>query len=132
MKRTEISGLNQPASCVVLLDTVGELSSVYGASDIAIIGKSFEEAGGQNPLEPAFWAKPIVCGPHMENFPFIKDFYREGAAFEVEAAALPQKIKELLLTPDKAKAAGQKARELFLRNSGAVDRAMEIIRKYLG
>ena len=131
VKRTEINGLNQPASCVVLLDTVGELSSVYGASDIAIIGKSFEETGGQNPLEPAFWGKPIVCGPHMENFPFIKDFYREGAAFEVEAAALPQKIKELLLAPDKAKAAGQKARELFLRNSGAVDRAMEIIRKYL-
>jgi 3-deoxy-D-manno-octulosonic-acid transferase len=132
VKRTEINSPGRLGASVILLDTVGELSSVYGASDIAIMGKSFEGIGGQNPLEPAFWGKPIICGPHMENFPFIKDFYREGAAFEVEAAALPKKIKELLLAPDRAKSAGQKARELFLRNSGAVDRAMGIIREYLG
>jgi len=131
-KRTEMNDLKASGASVILLDTVGELSSVYGASDIAIIGKSFEGVGGQNPLEPAFWGKPIICGPHMENFPFIKDFYREGAAFKVEAAALSLKIKELLDHPEMAKASGQKARELFLKNSGAVDRAMEIIRKYLG
>lgn len=116
---------------IILLDTVGELSSVYGISDIAVIGKSFAGTGGQNPLEPAFWGKPIICGPHMENFPFIKDFYREGAAFEVDQTALAKKIKELLLAPEKARAAGEKAKELYARNSGAVDRAMEIIRKYL-
>ncbi len=131
-KRTEIKDLNTSDVSVILLDTVGELSSLYAVADIAIMGKSFEGIGGQNPLEPAYWAKPIICGPHMENFPFIKDFYREGAAFEAEAAALPKKIKELLLAPDKAKAAGQKAKELYLMNSGAVDRAMEIIRGNLG
>lgn len=127
--RTDISA-PQRAS-VVLLDTIGELSAVYGAADIAIMGKSFKDEGGQNPLEPAFWGKPIICGPHMENFPFIKDFYREGAAFEVEAAALPKKIKELLVAPEKAKAAGRKARELYVRNSGAVYRAMAIIRQLI-
>jgi 3-deoxy-D-manno-octulosonic-acid transferase len=132
VKRTEINGLEASGVSVILLDTVGELSSVYGAADIAIMGKSFEGVGGQNPLEPAFWGKPIICGPHMENFPFMKDFYREGAAFEVDAAALPTMIKELLLVPEKAKSAGQRARELFLRNSGAVDRAIGIIREYLG
>ena len=132
MRRTEIKDLNASGVSVILLDTVGELSSVYAAADIAIMGKSFEGIGGQNPLEPAFWGKPIICGPHMENFPFIKDFYREGAAFEVEATALPKKIKELLLAPDKAKSAGQKAKELYLMNSGAVDRAMGIIHEYLG
>ncbi len=131
-RRTEIKDHIPSSASVILLDTVGELSSLYAAAEIAIMGKSFEGIGGQNPLEPAYWGKPIICGPHMENFPFIKDFYREGAAFEVEAAALPKKIKELLLAPDKAKAAGQKAKELYLMNSGAVERAMEIIREYLG
>ncbi len=132
MKRTEIKDLNTSGVSVILLDTVGELSSVYAAADIAIMGKSFEGVGGQNPLEPAYWGKPIICGPHMENFPFIKDFYHEGAAFEVEATAISKKIRELLLAPDKAKSAGRKAKELYLMNSGAVDRAMDIIRKYLG
>lgn len=132
VKRTEMNDLQASGVSVILLDTVGELSSVYGVADIVIIGKSFEGEGGQNPLEPAYWGKPIICGPHMENFPFIEEFYKEGAAFEVEAAALPQKIKELLGQPEMAKSSGQKARELFLRNSGAVDRAMEIIRQYLG
>jgi 3-deoxy-D-manno-octulosonic-acid transferase len=113
---------------VVLLDTIGELSSIYGAADIAIIGKSFIGKGGQNPLEPAFWGKPIICGPHMENFPFIKDFYREGAAFEVGTNNLAKKIRELLLSPESGRAAGRKAKDLFMRNSGAVDRAMEMIR----
>ena len=116
---------------ILLLDTVGELSVVYAIADIAVIGKSFAAAGGQNPLEPAFWGKPIICGPHMENFPFIKDFYLAGAAFEVEANALAKKMKELLLAPEKARAAGIKARELYMKNSGAVNRAIELIRDFI-
>ena len=131
LRRSKIDVSDPRKAFVILLDTIGELSTVYGAADIAIMGKSFMDEGGQNPLEPAFWGKPVICGPHMENFPFIKEFYREGAAFEVGAAALPKKIKELLVAPEKAKAAGQKARELYLKNSGAVERAMVIIRRYL-
>jgi 3-deoxy-D-manno-octulosonic-acid transferase len=135
VKRSEVDRLtpdNLRNTGIILLDTVGELSSVYGIADIAIIGKSFAGIGGQNPLEPAFWGKPIICGPHMENFPFIKDFYEEGAAFEVDQSTLAKKMKELLLAPEKALAAGEKAKKLYARNSGAVDRAMGIIRKYLG
>lgn len=116
---------------VVLLDTVGELASVYGAADIAVIGKSFTGHGGQNPLEPAYWGKAIICGPHMENFPFVEDFYREGAAFKVEPSDLAKKIRELLVTPEKAGAAGEKARKLFAANSGAVDRAVKMVEEYL-
>jgi 3-deoxy-D-manno-octulosonic-acid transferase len=116
---------------VILLDTVGELSSVYGIADMAIIGKSFTGSGGQNPLEPAYWGKPILCGPHMENFPFIKDFYNEGAAFEVEAQSLSKKMLEFLSEPAKARSAGEKAKELYKRNSGAIERAMELIGEYI-
>jgi 3-deoxy-D-manno-octulosonic-acid transferase len=134
VKRSEINALNAGPSLkgvIILLDTVGELSSVYGISDIAVIGKSFRGLGGQNPLEPAYWSKPIVCGPHMENFPFIREFYREGAALEIKEEELYEKIKEILLSPEKAKAIGLRAGELFKKNAGAVERAMEIIERYL-
>ncbi len=114
----------------ILLDTIGELSSVYGKADIAIIGKSFKGYGGQNPLEPAYWGKPILCGPHMENFPVIKDFYREGAAFEVNEG-LYQKLRELLISPEKAKEIGFKAQQLYRRNAGVVEKAIKIIEGYI-
>ena len=116
---------------VLLLDSVGELSSLYAIADIAVIGKSFIGTGGQNPLEPAYWGKPILCGPHMENFPFMQEFYDEGAAFEVQPASLADKIGELLADPDSAKAAGNKARRIYESKSGAVEKAMEIIEKYI-
>ncbi|OHE55331.1 MAG: hypothetical protein A2027_02375, partial [Thermodesulfovibrio sp. RBG_19FT_COMBO_41_18] len=106
---------------IILLDTIGELSAVYGIADIAIIGKSFKGYGGQNPLEPAYWEKPILCGPHMENFPVIKDFYNAGAALEVNEEGLYAKLKELLRSPEKAKEIGSKAQELYRRNAGAVE-----------
>jgi 3-deoxy-D-manno-octulosonic-acid transferase len=131
IKRSELAGGRELSYGIVLLDAVGELSSVYRIADIAIVGKSFEGYGGQNPLEPAYWSKPIICGRHMENFPFIRDFYAEGAAFEVEAGGLAKKIRELLLDTEKAKTAGEKARALYLKNSGAVDRAVKIIEEYI-
>jgi len=116
---------------IILLDSIGELSAIYGIADIAIIGKSFRGYGGQNPLEPAYWGKPIVCGPHMENFPIIKDFYTEGAAIEVNEEMLCPTLKELLMSPDKAKEIGSKAQQLYRKNTGAVERAIEVISKYI-
>jgi len=116
---------------IVLLDSVGELSAIYGISDIAIIGKSFRGYGGQNPLEPAYWGKPILCGPHMENFPFVQGFYSEGAAIEVMEEDLYPKLRELLLSPERAREMGLKARRLYMKNSGAVERAIEVISGYI-
>jgi 3-deoxy-D-manno-octulosonic-acid transferase len=135
VKRSELDvwhpAPNTFASGIILLDTVGELAGVYGAADVAIIGKSFTGFGGQNPLEPAYWGKPIVCGPHMENFPFIEEFYHTGAAFAVEAQTLSRIVNELLAFPEKAAAAGKAAREVYLKHTGAVDRAMEIVGAHL-
>jgi 3-deoxy-D-manno-octulosonic-acid transferase len=135
MKRSEVSAgwreLNAEGPYILLLDTVGELSTVYSIADMAIMGKSFEGFGGQNPLEPAYWGRPIICGPHMENFPFIREFLEAGAAFEVSPAGLAKKVKELLMQPEKGKASGETARALYLRNSGAVDRTMKIIGDFI-
>ena len=115
----------------VLLDTVGELSSIYGVSDLAVIGKSFRGHGGQNPLEPAYWGKPIICGPHMENFPIVEEFYKEGAAITVTAEDLREKIRDLLRDPERARKIGLKAQILCKKNAGAVDRAMKVIEGYI-
>lgn len=116
---------------VILLDSVGELSSVYGISSVAVIGKSFRGHGGQNPLEPAYWGIPVVCGPHMENFPVIRDFCTYGAAVQVAEEDLLSTLRELLLSPERAEEMGRNARSLYKQNAGAVDRAMKIIERYV-
>jgi len=116
---------------VLFLESVGELSTIYGIADIAIIGKSFKGYGGQNPLEPAYWGKPIVCGPHMENFPFIRDFYSQGASLEADEESLYSALRELLYSPEKVKKMGDKAKEIYMKNSGAVEKAMEVLTQYI-
>lgn len=123
---------SQPQGFVLLLDVVGELASLYGICDVAVIGGSFIKHGGQNPLEPAFWGKPVVCGPHMENFPFMKTFYKQGGAVKSEADGLYLVLKELILSPEKRKAMGDRALTFYNEKSGAIDSAMKIIKDYIG
>ncbi len=121
----------QLSGIVVLLDAIGELASVYGAADVAIIGGSFIEHGGHNPLEPAFWGKPILCGPHMENFTFMEDFYRMDGAIKTDSQGLYDTIKALLQSPEKRKHMGEKARALYNEKAGAVGRAIEVLERYI-
>ncbi|MBF0558107.1 MAG: 3-deoxy-D-manno-octulosonic acid transferase [Nitrospirae bacterium] len=127
-EETQIRG---KSGVVVLLDVMGELSAVYGAVDIAIMGGSFIKHGGQNPLEAAFWGKAIVCGPHMENFYFIEEFYSRGGAVSAEGRLLYSVLKEMLASPGEVQRMGNIAKEIFEKNSGATDRAMELIEQYL-
>jgi len=132
LKRSDVTGHgSQVTGVVILLDVIGELSSVYSACDVAIMGGSFIEHGGQNPLEPAYWGKAIVCGPHMENFPFIDDFYRGGGALKVDSDNLYESLKSLLASPEKISSIGKAAKGFYEKNAGATDRAMEIIGRYL-
>ena len=117
---------------VIVLDAIGELASVYGAADIAVMGGSFIEHGGQNPLEPAFWGKAIVCGPHMENFPFIGEFYEQGAAVSAGAAELLPTLKRLLGSAEKRLEMGSRARALYDSSTGATDRAVRLMERYIG
>ena len=134
IKRSELASKLpgfRASGLIVILDAVGELASVYSVSDVAVIGGSFIEHGGQNLLEPAFWAKPIICGSHMENFPFAKEFYERGAAIETDSSSLCKKLKELLQSAEKRKSMGNKARELYNEKAGAVERAMKEIERFL-
>ncbi len=100
-------------------------------ADVAVIGGSFIEHGGQNPLEPAYWGKPLVCGPHMENFPFIEDFYNKGAAVMSSREMLYDVLKDLISSPEKRQSIGGAAAELLRKNQGAVEKALEVVEGHL-
>ncbi len=118
-------------SDLMLLDTLGELSSFYSIGDIAIVGGSFVPVGGHNLLEPAYWSKPVICGKHMENFPLVEEFLREDAVLMVEPEEIEEVISELLNSPKRRADLGQRAKEIYDRNRGALERTISVIKQYL-
>lgn len=116
---------------VILVDVIGELASLYSACDIAIIGGSFSDRGGHNPLEPAFWGKPILCGEDMSNFPFIDEFYRNEAAIRTSEDKLYNDLKRLLLSEDERTNMGKKAMRMYREKAGAITRSIGILECYL-
>jgi 3-deoxy-D-manno-octulosonic-acid transferase len=78
---------------VLLLDTIGELASVYSVATLALVGGSLAPRGGHNILEPAFFAAPILVGPHTENFRDIIGIFRAQEAVRVVRAFRENGIK---------------------------------------
>src|SRR5438045_5436644 len=72
---------------VLLLDSIGELSSLFFLADLVFMGGTLARRGGHNILEPAFFARPIIIGPHMENFRAIAEEFRAAdAVIEIASA----------------------------------------------
>jgi 3-deoxy-D-manno-octulosonic-acid transferase len=115
---------------VVLLDTIGELASVYSVAAVAFVGGSLIPAGGHNPLEPAQFGVPIVIGPNYANFRAITDDLRAHNAICIATS------EELLvaltsLLRDTASEMGERARQVFQQQSGATARSVNAIREIL-
>jgi len=118
---------------VLLLDSIGELASLYGLADGAFVGGSLVSSGGHNILEPAAFGKIPVFGPSMENFAEIASrFVTAGAAIQVES---PEDVGvawiELFRDPERMKRMSETARQLVANSRGATDRAMVEIAKRL-
>ncbi|MBI5183711.1 MAG: 3-deoxy-D-manno-octulosonic acid transferase [Nitrospinae bacterium] len=116
---------------IILLDTIGELFSVYGCADLCIIGGSLVPKGGHNLFEPAYWAKPIVCGPHMENFPLASDFFRNNAAVMVRRDNIDKVLIKILSDKSTAEEMGRGARELYIKNRGATSKTLEVVNRFV-
>jgi 3-deoxy-D-manno-octulosonic-acid transferase len=119
---------------VILLDSIGELASVYRLADGAFVGGSLVPSGGHNILEPAAFGKIPVFGPSMENFAEIAArFVAADAAIQVES---PEDAGvawiELLRNPERRQKMGENAKHLVDTNRGATDRAVAEISKFLG
>jgi len=111
-----------PEGCrLLLLDTLGELAGVYGECTAAFVGGSLVPEGGHNILEPAFFGKPVLFGPHMDNFAEMASlFVRRGAATRLASAAdLAPAVLRLLDDPTAAAQTGTRARAILEENQGA-------------
>jgi 3-deoxy-D-manno-octulosonic-acid transferase len=118
---------------VLLLDSIGELASIYRCADGVFVGGSLVPSGGHNILEPAAFGKIPVFGPSMENFSEMASrFVSAGAAVQV---ASPEDAGvawiELFRDPDRMSAMGETARALVEDSRGATDRARAVISGYL-
>jgi 3-deoxy-D-manno-octulosonic-acid transferase len=117
---------------IVLLDTIGELASVYSLASVAFVGGSLVPAGGHNPLEPAQFGVPIVMGPHYANFRAITEDLLAHQALRIAAKEeLAQALIELLEDSEAARAMGERTKEVFASQAGATGRCIEALRELL-
>jgi 3-deoxy-D-manno-octulosonic-acid transferase len=113
---------------LVLLDTIGELASVYSLASVAFVGGSLVPAGGHNPLEPAQFGVPIVMGPSYQNFRAIVDDLRAHNAIRIaEPDKLAQILVDLLTDREAARDLGERARQVFSQQAGATERCVAVL-----
>jgi len=118
-RRTAFAPLPLPS--VLLLDTIGELAGLFEKADAVFMGGTLAQRGGHNILEPAYFGKPIIVGPHMENFAAIaKEFHDAGALALIQRPAeLAAAVTQLLAD---GSALGQRARDLAQAKRGVTAR----------
>jgi 3-deoxy-D-manno-octulosonic-acid transferase len=127
--RSELPIDEEVKADVVVLDTIGELAQVYQAATVVFVGGSLVPLGGHNILEPAVHGKPIVFGPHMQNFAEIAETFLAGrAAIQVKTGReLEDTLIELLSAPEACAELGDRARALVAANRGARERSLAAI-----
>lgn len=114
---------------IFILDTIGQLNGIYSLATLVFIGGSLVKHGGQNPIEPALFEKPIVFGPHMFNFKMIAaSFLKNGGAVQVDdAAGLLEECRRLLRDEDARRTVGANAKKTVVENRGATGKNIEVI-----
>ena len=126
-RRSELPS-NLPAR-VLLLDSIGELGALFAVAEVVLMGGTLTHRGGHNILEPAIFGKPVVLGPHMENFPEIAARFRAGnAVLGIDGPdEIATAIDRLLRDSPFAENLGRRAKELAEAQRGATDRALAVI-----
>jgi len=135
LRRSELQGGEKLAlPGVLLMDSIGELSGLFGLGDVVFMGGTLAHRGGHNILEPAYFRKAIVIGPHMENFPEIAaEFRRGGGVVEIrEAAELAGAVQDLLADSKRRGETGAAALALAEARGGAAETALAGIRHLSG
>jgi 3-deoxy-D-manno-octulosonic-acid transferase len=133
VRRSDLPIDAEPRADVVVLDTLGELAQLYQVATAVFVGGSLVDNGGHNILEPAIFGKPIVFGPHMQNFKEIAAaFLSNGAAVQVQS---DRELEEVMLTlvtdPVRRARHGAAARALVEANRGAKNKTLAVIEDLL-
>jgi 3-deoxy-D-manno-octulosonic-acid transferase len=128
-RRSDLPVDSEPADDVVVLDTVGELAQLFQIATVVFVGGSLVDKGGHNILEPAVHGKPIVFGPHMQNFQEIAEsFIASQASIQLAATEqLSEVFVRLAGDPVERARLGAAARALLEANRGAKPATMSAI-----
>ncbi len=118
---------------VILLDTMGELMNLYSLGSLVFIGGSLVPVGGHNPLEPLFFKKCVLFGPHMFNFSEISSHLLEaGGAIRVKGKEdLAFQLRYLLSDEAQRDRVGERGYQFLQKHQGATERIFEEIRPFL-
>jgi 3-deoxy-D-manno-octulosonic-acid transferase len=112
---------------ILILDTLGELAQVYALSDIAFVGGSLVPWGGHNLLEPAFYAKPVFFGPHMDNFAYLAEIFVQAGAARILENQEDLAAVFSLRDEDEYREMGRKAKETLQSLQGATEKSIRAI-----
>jgi 3-deoxy-D-manno-octulosonic-acid transferase len=128
-RRSELPIDAEPRADVIVLDTIGELAQLYQLATVVFVGGSLVDHGGHNILEPAVVGKPIVFGPHMQNFKEIAElFIANGAAVCIQSDRdLEDELLALLTDPVRRARMGAAARALVEANRGAKEKTLAAV-----
>ncbi len=133
-RRSELPIDAEPRADVVVLDTLGELAQLYQLATAVFVGGSLVDHGGHNILEPAIFGKPIVFGPHMQNFKEIADGVpqqRRRGPGAVGVASSTRRCSPLVTDPVRRARLGAAARALVEANRGAKNKTLAVIAELL-
>ena len=132
-RRSDLPIDSEPRVDAVILDTIGELAQLYQIATAVFVGGSLVPAGGHNILEPAVHGRPIIFGPHMDNFAEIADaFLTKGAAIQVRTdRELEDAVVSLMADPVRRLRLGAAARALVDENRGSKDKTLNVLAELL-
>lgn len=118
-----------PEARLFLLDTMGELRKAYALADVVVVGRSFVEFGGSDPIEPVALGRPTVIGPHVKNFADAVGALEAGGGLVVakDAAEAGRAVRELLADGERAARLAAAGRAVILSRQGATRRHMEML-----
>ncbi|HEV8441291.1 MAG TPA: 3-deoxy-D-manno-octulosonic acid transferase [Methylomirabilota bacterium] len=118
---------------VVILDTVGELAALYRWADVVFVGGSLVPNGGHNMLEPAQRRKPVLFGPHTENFRESAELLLAagGAVVVKDSLELAREVERLLDDPELGRRMGDAGFAAVTTRQGALDKTLELVERYL-
>ncbi len=117
---------------VLLVDSIGELSSLYGLADLAVVGGSLVPRGGHSIIEPAQHGVAILVGPHTENFRDIVTLFQNRNAVRIVAPSeLASAFLELLGNDSERQALGSRAIETLTSQRGATPLTLQKLKTLL-
>jgi 3-deoxy-D-manno-octulosonic-acid transferase len=132
VRRSRLPGAYEEGATIVL-DTVGELAQLYRVADVVFVGGSLVPSGGHNMLEPALKRRPVLFGPHTENFRESAELLvAGGGGLRVrDASGLRDALLHLLGDPGLRVKMGEAGYDAVVARQGAVRETLDLVERFL-